>query len=58
MSGPRQLPPVAAHFVSSTDQLADLDELVKPPARDPGSGASVAVVIGPGGVGKTALAVM
>ncbi len=55
---PRQLPPVTAHFVSRVDQLAGLDDLVRPPARGPGSGASVAVVIGPGGVGKTALAVM
>jgi tetratricopeptide (TPR) repeat protein len=55
---PRQLPPVTAHFVSRVEQLAGLDDLVTPPSRGPGSGASVAVVIGPGGVGKTALAVM
>lgn len=55
--GPRQLPPVATHFVSRVDELAGLDALVTPTAREAGSGASVAVVIGPGGVGKTALAV-
>ncbi|VVJ22669.1 Transcriptional regulator [Amycolatopsis camponoti] len=56
-AGPRELPPVATHFVSRTDELAGLDKLVADAARGAGSGASVAVVIGPGGVGKTALAV-
>ncbi|WP_372672700.1 ATP-binding protein [Amycolatopsis kentuckyensis] len=54
---PRQLPPVATHFISRADQLAGLNALVAPTTRGAGSGASVAVIIGPGGVGKTALAV-
>ncbi|MGW5718360.1 tetratricopeptide repeat protein [Amycolatopsis sp. NPDC003865] len=51
---PRQLPPPPAHFVSRADELSCLDELTGPGA---GSRAQVVVVVGPGGVGKTALAV-
>jgi tetratricopeptide (TPR) repeat protein len=52
--GPRQLPPPPAHFVSRADELSDLDELA---ADEDGSRAQVVIVVGPGGVGKTALAV-
>ncbi|MFI5591234.1 ATP-binding protein [Amycolatopsis sp. NPDC051758] len=56
-AGPRQLPAMTTHFVSRHDELERLTELMSDSAREEGSGASVAVVIGPGGVGKTALAV-
>jgi len=55
---PRQLPPVPAFFVSRGAELADLDALMDLHGHESGSRASVAVVVGPGGVGKTALAVM
>lgn len=55
---PRQLPPVPASFVSRGPELADLDALMTLHGRELGTRASVAVVVGPGGVGKTALAVM
>ncbi|WP_433079659.1 hypothetical protein ACQP1P_40785 [Dactylosporangium sp. CA-052675] len=47
---PRQLPPPAPHFTSRADALARLDGLL-----DRG-GRLLVALIGPGGVGKTALA--
>ncbi|MEH0417622.1 ATP-binding protein [Streptomyces sp. B21-083] len=48
---PRQVPPVSGHFVNRRAELAELDRL----ARSPG-GSTIAVVSGPAGIGKTALA--
>ncbi|WP_460442157.1 ATP-binding protein [Amycolatopsis stemonae] len=48
------MPAPPAHFVSRADELSDLDELAEVEA---GSRAQLVVVVGPGGVGKTALAV-
>jgi tetratricopeptide (TPR) repeat protein len=54
---PHQLPPTPVHFISRLPELAGLDGLftdgVEGESQDR---ASVAVVVGPGGVGKTALA--
>lgn len=50
---PRQLPPAPAHFTSRTDELAALDQAADRPPGD--ARPAVAVVVGPGGVGKTAL---
>ncbi|WP_460396035.1 ATP-binding protein [Actinophytocola sediminis] len=51
----RQLPPVAAHFTNRVAELAVLDEAA---AVSGAAGlAGLAVLTGPGGVGKTALAV-
>ncbi|MER7007199.1 NB-ARC domain-containing protein [Dactylosporangium sp. NPDC000555] len=47
---PRQLPPPAPHFTSRTGELAQLDTLL---GR---GGAMPAILTGPGGIGKTALA--
>jgi tetratricopeptide (TPR) repeat protein len=47
---PRQLPPAAPHFISRAGELAQLDALL-----DNGR-PRLAVLTGPGGVGKTALA--
>ncbi|WP_410625694.1 tetratricopeptide repeat protein [Amycolatopsis sp. cmx-8-4] len=55
-SHPRQLPPPPAHFRSRVDELADLDRLFVDSGRT-ASRAAVTVVVGPGGVGKTALVV-
>lgn len=55
---PRQLPPVPAHF---TSRIAELEALDSAAAREEDASAdrspAVTVVVGPGGVGKTALAV-
>lgn len=51
---PRQLPPVPSHFTSRADELAALDEVA---GNETGGQPALAVLIGPGGVGKTALAV-
>ncbi|KDN18111.1 ATP-binding protein [Amycolatopsis rifamycinica] len=51
---PRQLPPAPSHFTSRADELAALDEVA---GQDAGGQPPLAVLIGPGGVGKTALAV-
>jgi tetratricopeptide (TPR) repeat protein len=48
---PRQLPPAPRHFTGRLDSLADLDATLTP------DGPSVAVISGPPGVGKSALAV-
>jgi tetratricopeptide (TPR) repeat protein len=55
-TSPRQLPPPPVHFVSRLPELADLDQLVEH-RRGSKSRPGVAVLIGLGGVGKTALAV-
>ncbi|XVV05080.1 ATP-binding protein [Actinosynnema sp. CA-248983] len=47
---PRQLPAAPAHFTDRADELSELDALFPVPAR------MLAVLCGPGGVGKTALA--
>lgn len=55
---PRQLPPVPAHFTSRTAELEALDSAAA--GREDDSvdrSPAVTVVVGPGGVGKTALAV-
>ncbi|MDS0140579.1 MULTISPECIES: tetratricopeptide repeat protein [unclassified Amycolatopsis] len=54
---PRQLPPPPVYFVSRLDELADLDRLVDEHRSGSESRPGVAVLIGLGGVGKTALAV-
>jgi tetratricopeptide (TPR) repeat protein len=51
---PRQLPAAPSHFTSRADELAALDEVA---VQETGGRPSLAVLIGPGGVGKTALAV-
>ncbi|MET7639895.1 NB-ARC domain-containing protein [Streptomyces sp. NPDC005438] len=52
---PRQLPPVPAHFTGRENELRLLHELIAP--RDGEErGPRVVVLWGPGGVGKTALA--
>ncbi|MGW3994117.1 hypothetical protein ACWEF6_11580 [Amycolatopsis sp. NPDC004772] len=51
---PRQLPPAPSHFTSRADELVALDEVAAP---ESGGLPPLAVLIGPGGVGKTALAV-
>ncbi|GAB3167633.1 hypothetical protein GCM10027258_93300 [Amycolatopsis stemonae] len=55
--GPRQLPPPPMYFVNRLDELEDLDRLVDEHRRGAESRPGVAVLIGLGGVGKTALAV-
>ncbi|MEE6262341.1 AfsR/SARP family transcriptional regulator [Plantactinospora sonchi] len=50
---PRQLPPETAEFVGRTAQLRQLSELADDPER---AGVVISVITGPGGVGKTALA--
>jgi DNA-binding SARP family transcriptional activator/Tfp pilus assembly protein PilF len=52
-SVPRQLPAVGRHFVGRAAELAALTELL----NSPGGPASVSVIAGTAGVGKTALAV-
>ncbi|WP_410648889.1 tetratricopeptide repeat protein [Amycolatopsis sp. cmx-4-54] len=55
---PRQLPPVPAHFTSRTAELEALDAAAAGPEDDSvDRSPAVTVVVGPGGVGKTALAV-
>ncbi|MGW4059502.1 ATP-binding protein [Amycolatopsis sp. NPDC004747] len=51
---PRQLPPAPSHFTSRAHELAALDEVA---GQETGGQPPLAVLIGPGGVGKTALAV-
>ncbi|MDX3195576.1 tetratricopeptide repeat protein [Streptomyces sp. MN03-5084-2B] len=51
---PRQLPAAPSHFTSRADELTALDEVA---TRETGALPALAVLIGPGGVGKTALAV-
>ncbi|WIV52886.1 ATP-binding protein [Amycolatopsis nalaikhensis] len=57
MSVPRQLPPTPAHFTSRAGELEALDGIADAGDEESGAAAQVAVVVGPGGVGKTALAV-
>src|SRR3954452_4801910 len=52
---PQQLPPSNRHFVGRASELACLNRLTSPRPTDPSS--RVAVIHGPGGVGKTTLAV-
>ncbi|MEV6832708.1 tetratricopeptide repeat protein [Amycolatopsis sp. NPDC051102] len=51
---PRQLPAAPSHFTSRADELAALDDVA---GEDTGARPALAVLVGPGGVGKTALAV-
>ena len=56
---PRQLPSAAAHFVARADELTLLDDLVEAGGAQAGeaeAAASVWVISGTAGVGKTALA--
>ncbi|MFG3340916.1 BTAD domain-containing putative transcriptional regulator [Glycomyces sp. NPDC048151] len=53
---PRQLPSSVAHFTGRETQQSALDDLLTTPADSTGS-ARVAVISGPAGIGKTALAV-
>lgn len=55
-SVPRQLPPMPSHFTSRTGELAALDD-VSEQDDDTDGRPAIVVLIGPGGVGKTALAV-
>ncbi|WP_063272687.1 tetratricopeptide repeat protein [Amycolatopsis keratiniphila] len=55
---PRQLPPVPAYFTSRTAELEALDSAAAGQEDDSADRSpAVTVVVGPGGVGKTALAV-
>lgn len=49
-AAPRQLPPLAPHFTNRAGELAQLDALLD------GDRAMLVVLTGPGGIGKTALA--
>ncbi|MFF0340890.1 BTAD domain-containing putative transcriptional regulator [Kribbella sp. NPDC004875] len=51
---PRQLPPAPAGFTGRETELAELDHLTSAPR--PSSAPAIVAVHGPGGVGKTALA--
>jgi DNA-binding SARP family transcriptional activator/tetratricopeptide (TPR) repeat protein len=51
---PRQLPPLPAAFTGRSGGLSDLDSALLP--ADGGGSARVAIIHGPGGVGKTWLA--
>ncbi|WP_412538039.1 BTAD domain-containing putative transcriptional regulator [Longispora sp. K20-0274] len=51
VAGPAQVPAAVGHFTGRADALATLDELVGSPER------RIAVLSGPAGIGKTALAV-
>ncbi|MEV0561417.1 NB-ARC domain-containing protein [Dactylosporangium sp. NPDC050588] len=51
---PRQLPAPVTHFTGRTQELDTLDRLTRSRSGD---GISVIAVVGPGGIGKTALAV-
>ncbi|MGW3967003.1 ATP-binding protein [Amycolatopsis sp. NPDC005003] len=53
---PRQLPPGLRDFAGRAEQIAALDALLPPPDGTP-AGATVAVVSGTGGAGKTSLAI-
>ncbi|RSM66286.1 regulator protein [Amycolatopsis sp. WAC 01376] len=52
-SGPRQLPPVPAHFTNRTAELALLERLL---TENDTAGPAVHLISGQGGIGKTALA--
>jgi tetratricopeptide (TPR) repeat protein/transcriptional regulator with XRE-family HTH domain len=52
---PAMLPGAAAHFVGRTDELAALDQAEV--SSGASSAISVVAIVGPGGIGKTALAV-
>jgi DNA-binding SARP family transcriptional activator/Tfp pilus assembly protein PilF len=52
---PRQLPPAAADFVARAGELSLMDAMIAGGGTD--TAASVLVICGPAGVGKTALAV-
>jgi tetratricopeptide (TPR) repeat protein/transcriptional regulator with XRE-family HTH domain len=52
---PAMLPAVTAHFAGRRAELAELDSLAAAAAS--AAGTEVAAIIGPGGVGKTSLAV-
>ncbi|MGW3649864.1 ATP-binding protein [Streptomyces sp. NPDC000878] len=49
---PRQVPPVPGHFINRHAERAELDRL----AHASPDGATIAVISGPAGIGKTALA--
>ena len=49
---PRQLPAAPAHFVGRERELAQIDEIVERPRAGP----ALVVISGPGGVGKSSLA--
>ncbi|UIX30089.1 hypothetical protein [Streptomyces sp. GQFP] len=49
---PRQVPPVPGHFINRLAERAELDRL----AHASPDGATIAVISGPAGIGKTALA--
>jgi tetratricopeptide (TPR) repeat protein len=52
---PRQLPPAPSHFTSRSDEFTALDEIA---GQEADGQPALAVLIGPGGVGKTALALI
>lgn len=49
---PRQVPPAPGHFINRHAERAELDRL----ARSSTDGSTIAVISGPAGIGKTALA--
>lgn len=51
---PRQLPALPANFTGRAEELAALERIARGPGAVPG--LAVAVIVGPGGVGKTSLA--
>jgi len=53
---PRQLPPDIGDFVGRQRELAELRQILCPPTSAM-SGSRIAVLAGPGGIGKTALAI-
>lgn len=56
--GPAQLPAGVADFTGREDSIRGLERLLRLPAgTDPREAVRVAVVCGPGGIGKTALAI-
>ncbi|MEU0536210.1 AfsR/SARP family transcriptional regulator [Amycolatopsis tolypomycina] len=54
---PRQLPPAIRDFTGRAGHLAALDALLPPTGRNGGPAVVIAALDGPGGIGKTALAV-
>ncbi|MET7952185.1 BTAD domain-containing putative transcriptional regulator [Micromonospora sp. NPDC005324] len=54
---PRELPPTISHFVGRHDEIARLDKILAVAAEAADSAPTIAIIDGPAGLGKTALAV-